>query len=98
MSATISRQQVMHLASLAKLDLSEDEIESYRRELTAIVEFIDQLQAADVGQLPPTEQVTGLKDVVRADTVQPGLGLSLEDLVQNTEMKARQFKVPKVNL
>ena len=98
MSATISRQQVMHLASLAKLDLSEDEIESYHRELTVIVEFIDQLQAADVGQLPPTEQVTGLKDVVRADVVQPNLGLSLEDLARNTELEARQFKVPKVNL
>ena len=98
MSDKISRQQVVQLASLAKLDLSEEELESYRRELELIVEFVGQLQAADVGGLVATEQVTGLEDVVREDAARPDISLGLGEMAQNAELKERQFKVPKVNL
>ena len=97
MSTQIPRQQILHLAALARLKLSEDEIKSYRQELSAIVDFIGQLRAADVGGLEATEQVTRLNNVSRADTGQPELGLKLEDLALNAELEERQIKVPRVN-
>ena len=97
MSTDISRQQIIHLANLARLDLSEDEIASYQKELSAIVAFVGQLQAADVDGLEPTEQVTQLQNVSRPDNECPALGLSLDDLALNAETEARQIKIPKIN-
>ena len=96
--SVISRDLVMHLAGLAKLKLSEEEIETYQRELTAIVGFVDRLQQADVGALPPTEQVTGLDTVVRADAADARLVLQPADLEANTTVVDGQLKVPRVNL
>ena len=98
MAAGISQQQIINLANLAKLDLSQAEIESYHQELTAIIALIDQLQEVDVESLPATEQVTHLKDVMRADVERPAIKLTLQDLALNAELHERQFKIPKVNL
>ncbi|MYB40092.1 Asp-tRNA(Asn)/Glu-tRNA(Gln) amidotransferase subunit GatC [Candidatus Saccharibacteria bacterium] len=96
--SAISRDLIVHLARLAKLDLSEDEIATYQRELTAIVGFIDQLRQADVGDLPPTEQVTGLQDATREDEADERLVLRSEDLAANATLVDGQLKVPRVNL
>ena len=96
--SAISRDLIVHLARLSKLDLSEDEIATYQRELTAIVGFIDQLRQADVGGLHPTEQVTGLQDATRRDEVDEGLVLRPEDLAANAALVDDQLKVPRVNL
>ena len=98
MAAGISQQQIINLANLAKLDLSQAEIESYQQELTAIIALIDQLQEVEVENLPATEQVTHLKDVMRADVERPAIKLTLQDLALNAELHERQFKIPKVNL
>lgn len=96
--SAISRDLIVHLARLAKLDLSEEEIATYRRELAAIVGFIDQLRQADVGDLPPTEQVTGLQTVVRRDEAAEKLVLRPEDLAANADLSDGQLRVPRVNL
>ena len=98
MAAGISQQQIINLANLAKLDLSQAEIESYQQELTAIIALIDQLQEVEVESLPATEQVTHLRDVMRADVERPAIKLTLQDLALNAELHERQFKIPKVNL
>lgn len=97
--ADFTRAQVQHLARLAKLDLTAEEIELYQKELAVILEFIDQLQAVEVGDLPPTEQVTDLRNVSRPDQSRDGLVLNREQLEANElEFADRQIKIPKVNL
>lgn len=69
----LTRDDVLKLARLSRLQLSEDEIVQYQKELSAILEYVEQLDAVDVKDLKPTYQVTGLtsrdKNATRADEV-----------------------------
>lgn len=67
--ATLSRDDVLKLAQLARLDLTDDEVEEYSRELTKILHYVEQLQGVDIDGLEPTNQVTGLTNVTRPDEV-----------------------------
>lgn len=56
----LSRDDVLKLAALSRLRLSEDEVLQYQKELSAILEYVEQLESVDVNGLKPTYQVTGL--------------------------------------
>lgn len=66
--ADLSRDDILKLASLARLDLTEAEVAEYSAELTAILQYVEHLQTVDVAGLKPTNQVTGLTNVMRNDT------------------------------
>ena len=80
--ADISRDDVLKLARLARLKLTDDEIEEFSRELTDVLRYVEQLKDADVSGLEPTSQVTGLKNVMREDTV-VDYSVNREDLLRN---------------
>jgi aspartyl-tRNA(Asn)/glutamyl-tRNA(Gln) amidotransferase subunit C len=65
--------EVERVAKLARIGLSAEEAAQMSVELGRIVEFVEQLQAVDVEDVAPTDQVTGLVDVWRADVVKPSL-------------------------
>jgi aspartyl-tRNA(Asn)/glutamyl-tRNA(Gln) amidotransferase subunit C len=65
----LSRQEIEHIAKLARLELSEDEIKLYGTQLTGILNFIDQLQEVNTDNIEPTAQITGLNNVFREDEV-----------------------------
>ena len=67
--ADLTRDDVLKLARLARLTITDEEIERYRAELSEILRYVEQLQEVDVAGLAPTTQVTGLKNVMREDTV-----------------------------
>lgn len=57
------------MASLAKLQLTEQEIVKYQKELSSVLEYVELLNEVDITGLEPTLQVTGLESVFRADVV-----------------------------
>ena len=63
----LSREQVLKLARLSRLQLSEEEIVRYQKELSNILDYIERLDQVDVTGLQPTYQVTGLKNQMRED-------------------------------
>ena len=69
----LSREQVMSIADLAKLDLSEQEIEQYAGQLSAVLDYASSLEQLDTKDIPPTATVLPLENVMRDDTVQPSL-------------------------
>jgi aspartyl-tRNA(Asn)/glutamyl-tRNA(Gln) amidotransferase subunit C len=69
----ISRAEVEHIAGLARLELGEDEIESLQRDLSRILEYVDQLNELDTDGVPPTSHVTAQGDVLREDVPRPSL-------------------------
>lgn len=94
--AKLTREDVLKLARLAKLDLADEEVEEFRGELSAILEYVEQLQDVDVNSLKPTNQVTGLTDVVRSDEVRD-YGYKTEDLLKNVPaVKDNQIKVKRM--
>ena len=94
--ADLSRDDVLKLAQLAQLDLSENEVEQYVGEISQILHYVEQLQSVDVGDLEPTSQVTGLTDVKRQDKVL-NYGYKPADLLKNVpEVEGNQIKVRRV--
>ncbi len=65
--AKLTRDDVLKLAQLSRLHLTDDEIEHFTEEITAILGYVEQLQKVDITGLEPTYQVTGLKNVMRPD-------------------------------
>ncbi|HEY4964389.1 MAG TPA: Asp-tRNA(Asn)/Glu-tRNA(Gln) amidotransferase subunit GatC [Candidatus Saccharimonadales bacterium] len=93
MASTLTRDEVIKLAHLARIDIAESEIDGYLRELTQILEYVNQLSEVDVDGLKPTNQVTGLSNVWRED--KPiDYGYKLDALLQNVpEVSGKYIKV-----
>lgn len=94
--AKLTREDVLKLARLARLDLSEEEIAEFSGELSAILEYVEQLQSVEVDGLKPTNQVTGLTNVTRPDEVRD-YGYQTADLLKNVPaVKDSQIKVKRM--
>ena len=92
----ITKSDVVKLASLARLTLTEDEIEKYTKEIATIFHYIDKLQSINTEGLEPNYQVTGLSTVVRADEV-VDYGASQTELLKNApDTEDRLFKVKRM--
>jgi|SRR5688572_1813113 aspartyl-tRNA(Asn)/glutamyl-tRNA(Gln) amidotransferase subunit C len=85
-------EEVKHVARLARLRLSPEELETMRAELSHILGHIDMLKEVDVSDVPPTAQVTDLLNVVRPDEVRPSL--PREDALANApDQREGMFRV-----
>ena len=92
----LSRDDVLKLAALSKLKLSDDEVERLRGELSEILDYVEVLDKVDTAGLEPTYQVTGLKNVTRADEPKD-YGYQTADLLKNAPaVQDGQFKVKRV--
>jgi len=69
----ITREDVDHVARLARLGLDTAERERMQAQLGQILEYVQVLQRLDTGAIPPTAQVIPLRNVMRPDVVQPSL-------------------------
>ena len=70
---TLSREQVIQIAELAKLDLTEDEIITYTTQLSAILDYASRLDQLNTDHIPPTASVLPLHTIMRDDVVRPSL-------------------------
>ncbi len=77
----LSREEVQHIALLARLGLSEAEIEKFKLQLSDILENFEILEQADTSNLPPTAQSIALQNVLRAD--EATASYPVEDIVAN---------------
>jgi aspartyl-tRNA(Asn)/glutamyl-tRNA(Gln) amidotransferase subunit C len=94
--SVISREELLKLASLARLKLTEEEINRLPDELSAILEYVRQLDKVDTGGLEPTYQVTGLKNVTRSDELREYQAKPAALLKNAPVVSDNQFKVKRV--
>lgn len=66
---SISKDQVQHIAQLARLKLTDSEVDKFSIQLSAIFEYVDLLNEVDTEGVEPTSQVTGLENVTREDEI-----------------------------
>ncbi len=91
-----SRNDVLKLARLARIDLDEAEVDAFTTEFSAILTYVEQLQKVDVNGLEPTSQVTGLTNVMRPDTTQE-YGYKIKELLKNVpDVENGQIKVKRM--
>ena len=70
----IDREQVLHVARLARLDLSEEEVEKMASELSGILDHVDRISALELEGVEPTSHVIALENVWRPDEPDTSLG------------------------
>jgi aspartyl-tRNA(Asn)/glutamyl-tRNA(Gln) amidotransferase subunit C len=91
----ISREEVQHVARLARLHLTDEELERMRQQLDAILAYIDKLRELDVEGVEPTAHAVPLVNVMRPDELRPSL--SQEAALANAPDRADEFfRVPRI--
>lgn len=93
--AAISRDDVAHVARLAKLELTEEELDVFTGQLAAVLEHARDVEALDVADVPPTAHPYPLRNVFRSDEIRPGVDRD-EVLAQAPDVEAGRFKVPPI--
>jgi aspartyl-tRNA(Asn)/glutamyl-tRNA(Gln) amidotransferase subunit C len=78
---SLTRDQVSHIAELAKLELTDQEIERMTEQLSAILEYAERLNRLDTDAIAPTASVIPNQNVMRPDVVTPSL--TLAQVLQN---------------
>jgi len=85
----LTRDDVLHIALLARLGLTETEVEKFRAQLSNILENFEILQQVDTTDIPPTAQSVALQNIVRDDEVAESLPQS--QILANAPQKERNF-------
>lgn len=89
----LTRDEVAHVAKLALLDLTDDEIDLFTVQLGAVLETADAMSLLDLDGVEPTHHPLGLTNVFRPDVVEPSLDRD-EVLAQAPDVEDHRFRVP----
>ena len=93
MPQKITRDDVAHVADLARLALSDDELDQFTEQLAAVLDHAADVEALDVADVPPTSHPVPLENVLRDDVVAPTLDRA-EVLAQAPAVEDDRFRVP----
>ena len=85
----LSREEVLHIAKLANLSLTDEEVEIFSRQLSETLDYIERLKDLNTDEVSPTFQTTGLKNVTREDKIKPSL--SQEEALKNAKSTHKGF-------
>lgn len=92
----LSKDDVLKLAQLARLDLTDEEVTEFSSELSEILQYVEKLSSVDVKGLKPTQQITGLTNVTRKDEIMD-YGYEPKDLLKNVpEVQKDLIKVKRM--
>ncbi|MEG2348229.1 MAG: Asp-tRNA(Asn)/Glu-tRNA(Gln) amidotransferase subunit GatC [Clostridia bacterium] len=92
---SVSKEEVKHIASLARLNFTENEIEKYTTDLSNIVDFANTLSEVNVENIKPTAHILNIQNIFRKDEVEPSY--DREEILKNAPTKdGGCVSVPKV--
>lgn len=93
--ADITREQIVHLAQLARVDLTEDELDRVSGELDSILNSVERVQEVATDDVPRTSHPIALRNVFRNDAIHDVL--SRDDALSNApDAQNGQFKIPAI--
>ncbi|MFA4941334.1 MAG: Asp-tRNA(Asn)/Glu-tRNA(Gln) amidotransferase subunit GatC [Patescibacteria group bacterium] len=93
----LSKEEIKHIADLARLELTAEEQKKYGSQLSDVLSFVEQLREVDTTDCEPTAQVTGLENIFRADEEEDwNEREKMEALKQAPELEAQAIKVKRV--
>ena len=92
---SLTQAEVEHIAKLARLELSQEELARYREQLSAILDYAARLRELDTSQIPPTTSVLSASLPLRAD--EPAKSLDVSAVLSNApQVEDHQFRVPPI--
>ncbi len=87
----LTKKRVQHIANLAKLNLSDEEIARFQKQLSSILEYVELLNEINTEGTEVTAQTTGLKNVYREDKSSPDEVLTQKEVLSNALEKQNEF-------
>jgi aspartyl-tRNA(Asn)/glutamyl-tRNA(Gln) amidotransferase subunit C len=91
----LSREDVVHVARLARLALTDDEVELFTAQLRTVLDHADDVAALDLSHLPPSSHPIALENVLRPDEPRPSLDRE-EVLAQAPAVEDHRFRVARI--
>jgi aspartyl-tRNA(Asn)/glutamyl-tRNA(Gln) amidotransferase subunit C len=91
----LTREDVVHVAHLARLSLTDEEVELFTAQLRTVLEHAADVAALDLSHLPPSSHPVSLQNVLRPDEPVPSLDRE-EVLAQAPSVEDHRFKVPRI--
>ncbi len=95
MPARITREETAHVARLARIDLTDDELDRYALQLAGVLDHAAQVAAVDTAATPPTAHPFPLRNVLRADVPVPSLDRQVV-LTEAPAVEDGRFRVPRI--
>jgi aspartyl-tRNA(Asn)/glutamyl-tRNA(Gln) amidotransferase subunit C len=92
----LSREEVLHIAALAKVGVTDEDVEKFREQLSNILENFEALQKVDTAGIAPTAQSIALENVIMADEVRPSI--PTDDVLSNAPQREGDFFKVKIIL
>jgi aspartyl-tRNA(Asn)/glutamyl-tRNA(Gln) amidotransferase subunit C len=83
--AKLTKDQVLHVAKLAKLKLTDAEVDKYTSQLSSVLDYFSELSEVNIKDVEPTSQTTGLTNVFRDDEVVGHVSLTQDEVLSGTE-------------
>lgn len=91
----LSKEEVVKISEMARIELTEAEVEKFQKDLSSVLDYVEELKAVDTEGLEIVSNVTGLENIDRADT--PVLEENQETIMTNApERKDRFYKVKSI--
>lgn len=95
MAESLSQDAVRHVAELARLDLTDEEVAAFTDQLGAVLEHAADIEALDIEDVEPTTHALPITNVLRKDVIEPSLDRDVV-LGQAPASESGQFRVPKI--
>ena len=93
--STLSRKDLAHLARLARLAVTDEELDRFAGQLDAVLDAVAQVSKADVGDVPPTTHAVPMTNVLRPDVPRPSLARDVV-LAGAPAAEDGRFRVPRI--
>ena len=81
----LTTKDILHVAKLAKIEISDKDVEKYSEQLSQVVDYFSNLSEVDTENVEPTSQTTGLENVTRSDLVKTENSLTQEEAIAGTD-------------
>ncbi len=91
----LSREEVLKIAQMARIELGESEIEKFQKDLSSVLDYVAELQQVDTDGLEIVSSVTGLENVERMDVPKP-VEYQEEIMANAPERKEKYYKVKSI--
>lgn len=86
-------KSVKHVAKLAKLTLTKEEIKRYKEQLSEVITFVEELSEVDTKNVEPTHQTTGLKNITREDKINSSKSLTKDEALSGIDKTKNDYFV-----
>jgi len=93
----LEKKEIKHIASLARIGVSEKEIEKYRKDLSSVLDYFEKLEKVDTSKVEPIGHISGVENITRIDRDEDFGNLGKDAIFKNVpEKKNGHIKVKSV--